>query len=136
MCSSALPCVCVIYNIISARDWLRVTIYLNCARISLASVDNWENFPRGTEIYGDFIYFKFQNQTPILTAFRKSIIKLGFHFTKTNIKDSEAWAKMKFSQHIRPLSLVTICFYMRDDPLAFKGSLSNLVYWYRWIFSL
>lgn len=61
-------CVCVIYNIITARDWLIVTIYLNSARISLASADNWENFPRGFEIYGDSIYFRFQILTPILTA--------------------------------------------------------------------
>lgn len=68
VCTLALPCVCVIYNIIATRDWLIVTIYLNSARISLASVDNWENFPRGFEIYGDFIYFRFQTLRPISTG--------------------------------------------------------------------
>lgn len=68
MCNLALLCVCVIYNIMTARDWLIVTIYLNSARISLASVDNCENFPRGFEIYGDFIYFRFQILTPNLTG--------------------------------------------------------------------
>lgn len=84
VCSSALLCVCVIYNIITARDWLRVTIYLNCAQISLASVDNWENFPRGTEIYGDFIYFRFQNPTPILTALSQVYYQsfVSFHKNK------------------------------------------------------
>lgn len=90
MCSSALPCVCVIYKIITARDWFRVTLYLNCAQISLVPVDNWENFPRGTKIDGDFIYFRFQNLTPILTALSQVYYQRFVSFHQNKHKRSQS----------------------------------------------